>query len=308
MSRGWSQLTRTVWTTSRMIVTGIAALPPNRTAPMIGGIERQRRAEEGDQHRQGADGSPQEQVRDAEESADDGDQQRLHAGQDELRAQEAAEGAHDAALEQVRLVPIATRDGGPQPGEDAARVHEHVERQDDDEEERAERRDRHAGDVLHLLHDGSADLVEPVHRAGVEIGQVELQAPEQQAALPVGEHGQDVALRLRVVAGQLGDLLGDRRTGVEQDEAEDDERHEIGADDDGRSRQVDALLEPGDDRRHDEREQPRQEQDEEDRPEAAEDGEQPLGQEEGEVGAAEHEEQDEPPALARTEDGVRRRA
>ena len=37
MSRGWSQLTRTVWTTIRMIATGIAALPANRTAPMIGG-------------------------------------------------------------------------------------------------------------------------------------------------------------------------------------------------------------------------------------------------------------------------------
>ena len=63
-------------------------------------------------------------------------------------------------------------------------------------------------------------LVEPVHRAGVEVGQVELQPPEHRAALPLGEHGQDVALGLRVVPRQLGDLLGERRAGVEQDEAE----------------------------------------------------------------------------------------
>ena len=51
--------------------------------------------------------------------ADDGHQQRLHPGQDQLRAEEAAEGAHDAALEQVRLVAVAAGHRRTQAREDA---------------------------------------------------------------------------------------------------------------------------------------------------------------------------------------------
>ena len=88
----------------------------------------------------------------------------------------------------------------------------------------SERRDRDAGDVLRLLDDLAADLLELGDRAGVEIGEVDLQAAEHQAALPVGQHAQDVPLRAGIVARQLGDLLGDGSAGVEDDEAEDDQR------------------------------------------------------------------------------------
>ena len=111
----------------------MAAPPAKSTAPTIGGKERQGRSEEGDEHGQGADGSPQEQVGDAERGADHGHQQCLHPGQDQLRAEEAAEGANDAAFEEVRLVAVAPRDRRAEAHEDARRVHQHVERDDDDQ-------------------------------------------------------------------------------------------------------------------------------------------------------------------------------
>ena len=139
--------------------------------------------------------------------------------------------------------------------------------------------------------------------AGIEVGQVDPQPAELEAALPLGERGEDVALGWRVVARQLRHLLGHRRAGVEQDEPDDDEREEVGADHDraaaaGRSRRSRPAT-SGDMTNASSQARNRIE---EDRGEASRRSRASRSSEqEREVRAAEDEEDDEPAALARTD-------
>ena len=80
-------------------------------APTIGGMSASGGPKNGMSISQRADRRPQEEVRDAEDRADHGDEQGLHDGQDQLRAQESAEGADGAALEEVGLVAVVARHG-----------------------------------------------------------------------------------------------------------------------------------------------------------------------------------------------------
>ena len=79
------------------------------------------------------------------------------------------------------------------------------------------------GDRLRLVDDLAAELADLRLGAGVEVGQVDAEPAELQAALPGGERLDDAGAALVVASRELADLLGDRRSGVEEGEADDDQ-------------------------------------------------------------------------------------
>ena len=227
MSFGCSQFTSTVCTPTRMIVTG---MKPARVD--------QRGHDRGDERqggpKKGMSMTSADSVRDAGRGRGCPKMPPTTAtrtawidGEDELGAQEAAERARHGALEDEELVLVPIRDDAVHLGEDPVAVDDHVERQDQDEDERAERRDGDAGDRLDLVEELRADRADLVLERLEHLDQVDLEAPELERLLPGPERGLDVARLLGERARQLAELLGDRRAGVEQDEAEADERQRV---------------------------------------------------------------------------------
>ncbi len=90
-----------------------------------------------------------------------------------------------------------------------------------------------------------------------ELHEVDLQPTDVQRLLPVGQGDLDLLGGGREVLGQLRHLLGDGGAGVEEDEAERHEGHQVADRHHRSSRQRKADLEEAHHRRHHEGEQPR---------------------------------------------------
>ena len=202
-------------------------------------------------------------------------------------------------LQDGGLVGELARHGAVELAADPLAVHQHVERQDQDQHQRAERRERRPRDLLRLVEDRPGHAADLRLRRSVQLDQRAWIQPQR--LLVAGQRVLDPDRRLRELGGDLADLAGDRAAGDEHHEGQSNERQQVGDHHRQRAAQRQPLLEEAGDRRHDEGQQPGQEDDQDDLAEARHERERHLQQQHGEVGRSQDQEAQQPPSLAGTQ-------
>ena len=129
------------------------------------------------------------------DDADHRDQHGLDDGQDDLGPQEATEGAGHAALQEGELVGVPARDRAVDLRPDPLAVHEHVEGQDQDQDQRSECCQRRAGDHLRLVEDGAGQLADLRSRRVEQLDQVDLGRIQPERRLVPGQRLLDLTGR-----------------------------------------------------------------------------------------------------------------
>ena len=183
-----------------------------------------------------------------------------------LPAEEPPERLADRTLQQPGVLRVGRRDEPEQERQDLVAVDDHVDRQEEDDEHRADgsdardrdllqRRDQHGRELVEVGQD-RLDLDHQVH-----VGQAERIEP----VLPRREDRRQILLDLRDRVDELADRPG-QCSGHDDEQGEQD-RHDQRVDDDrgqGARQPRDARADPGHDRADDEGQQPGEEEREQD--------------------------------------------
>ena len=145
----------------------------------------QERPEERDGHQDARDDRGQGDERQAEDDARQQGDQEVGRAHDRLTAQEATERARHRGLQESCLVGVRGWDDAEQEREDLVTVEDHVDRQEEHDQHRADDADAGHGHLLERLGQGRRDVVEVVEDGQRLGGQVDLPEPDRgQPVLP----------------------------------------------------------------------------------------------------------------------------